>query len=192
LGSKYPKVNIRIKTGIPHLFNSVSSFGYAEIRVQDAIKMGSYGYSQYNVLAGSFLWKNALQLVDEKFFIGGDLVWFTNPLRGQQLLGQSLRTTHPFFEYHYRHNFDGTIMNKIPLLRALRLGITVGSYALFIANDNFKHIETYYGIEKKFRIGTELLKFGVYMLNGTNSDIAFTTDFRLGLSVYNPISKSWI
>lgn len=191
LGSKYPKINLNLTVGVPSVLGSISNFGYAELRVQDRMRFGSYGYSQYNVVAGSFLWSNAVQLVDEKFFIGGDIVWFTNPLRGQQLLGQSLRTTQPFAEYHYRHNFDGSIMNKVPLFRALRLGLTAGSNALFIAND-LAHIETYYGFEKKFRIGNELLKAGFYVINGTNSDIPFTTDFRLGLSAYNPVTKSWM
>lgn len=192
LGSKYPKINVNLKIGVPNVLGSVSNFGYLEARVHDKIQFGSFGFSQYNATIGGFMWDNAIQLVDEKFFIGGDIIWFTNPLRGQQLLGQSLHTTKPFAEYHYRHSFDGSIMNKVPLFRALRLGITVGSNGLYIADNNFTHIETYYGIEKKFRIATELLKVGVYMINGTSSDLPFTTTFRLGLSAYNPVTKTWI
>ncbi|MFY0673510.1 MAG: carboxypeptidase-like regulatory domain-containing protein [Bacteroidia bacterium] len=192
LGTKYPKINVNLKIGIPNVLGSISNFGYIQARIHDKVQFGSFGYSQYNVTAGSFLWDNAIQLVDEKFFIGGDIIWFTNPLRGQQLLGQSLSTTKPFAEYHYRHSFDGSIMNKVPIFRALRLGITVGSNGLYIADNNFTHIETYYGIEKKFRIATELLKVGVYMINGASSDLPFTTTFRLGISAYNPVTKTWI
>ncbi|MBI1184650.1 hypothetical protein GC194_10280 [bacterium] len=191
LGSKFPNINIHLKTGVPGLFGSISSFGFAELRVQDKLFLGSYGQTQYNVAAGGFLWKNSLQLVDQKFFIGGDIVWFTNPLKGQQLLGQSLRTTGPYAEYHYRHTFDGALMNKIPLLRALRLGITVGSNGLYLAENHFKHIETYYALEKKFRLGRQLLKFGVYLINGTSSNFNFSTDYRLGLSYYDTITKTW-
>lgn len=192
LGSKYPKLNINLRIGLPNILGSISNFGYLEARVHDKSKLGSYGYSQYNVAAGTFLWDNAIQLVDKRFFIGGDIVWFTNPMRGQQLLGQFLNTTEPFIEYHYRHNFNGAIMNKIPLLRALRLGLTAGTNGLFLSESNFSHIETYYGIEKKFRIATELLKVGFFLLNGVNSDLPFTTDYRLSLSFYNPVSKRWM
>ncbi|MGB0430321.1 MAG: DUF5686 and carboxypeptidase regulatory-like domain-containing protein [Bacteroidia bacterium] len=192
LGSKYPKVNINFRIGIPSILGSVSNFGFVQARVHDKVKMGSFGYSQYNVTVGGFLWNNAIQLVDEKFFIGGDLVWFTNPMRGQQLLGHSLHTTKPFFDYHYRHSFDGSLFNKVPLFRALRLGVTVGTNGLYLADNNFAHIETYYGIEKKFRIFTELMKVGVYMVNGANSDTPFATGFRLGLAAYNPVTKRWM
>ncbi len=192
LGSKYPKINLKVRFGIPSILGSVSHFGYTELNVHDRVKFGSYGYSQYNVSAGAFLWNNAIQLIDERFFIGGDIVWFTNPMQGQQLLGHSLHTTKPFVDYHYRHNFDGAIMNKVPLFRSLRLGITLGSNGIYMADNNFAHVETYYGIEKKLRIFTELMKFGAYMVTGTNSNTPFATGFRLGLSAYNPVTKRWI
>lgn len=192
LGSKYPKVNVNLKLGIPGVLNSVSSFGFAELRIHDRMKFGSYGQSQYNVQIGSFLWDNAVQIVDERFVIGSDYFWYNNPMRGFQLIGPSLSTTQPYFEYHYRHLFDGALMNKVPVLRRLRLCITAGSNGLWLADRDFRHVETYAGLEKKFRIGTELFKAGVFFVNSTSSLSSFETQFKIGLTAYNPVTRNWM
>lgn len=192
LGSKYPKLNVNFRLGIPGVLNSVSSFGYAEVRVHDRMKFGSYGQSRYNVQAGSFLWDNAVQIVDERFIVGSDYFWYNNPMQAFQLMGPSLSTTQPFLEYHYRHLFDGALMNKIPLLRRLRLCTTLGSNGLWLADQNFRHLETYAGIEKKFRIGNELFKAGVFFVNSVSTLSSFDTQFKVGLTVYNPVTRDWM
>lgn len=193
MGSDWPKVNIFLRLGIPGILGSISSFGFAQVRVNDVVRLGSFGYSQYHVELGGFFWKKSLQLVDEKFFIGGDYIWFTNPLRAQQLLGHSLRTTHPFVEYHYRHSFDGAVMNKLPGLRRLRLGLVAGTNGLLLTGSSaMAHVETYYGLEKKFRAGLQLFKLGVYRIDGYNTLSSFNSAWRLGFTVFNPATKSWL
>jgi hypothetical protein len=193
MGSDWPKLNVFVRLGIPGILGSISSFGFAQLRVNDVVPLGSFGYSQYHVDLGGFFWKKAVQLVDEKFFIGGDYIWFTNPLRAQQLLGHSLRTTHPFVEYHYRHTFDGAIMNKLPVLRRLRLGLVLGTNGLLLTGRSaMVHLETYYGLEKKFRAGLQLFKVGLYRIDGYNSIADFQSDWRLGFTVFNPATKTWL
>ena len=109
-----------------------------------------------------------------------------------QLLGQSAHSQKPYASYHFRHQFDGSLMNKIPLLRSLRLGVILGSNALWLQEGNYRHIEAYGGIEKKFRLGKELFKFSVLWIGGSGNYTTTKEGFRFGLSVFNPMSRSWM
>lgn len=189
--SKYPRLNLRIRSGIPGIFGSTAAFLYTELRIQDRMKMASFGESQYNVKMGSFLWDDFVEIVDQQYILGGEYLFYTNPMRSFQLLGPSVGTTRPYFEAHYRHLFDGSIMNKIPLLRPLRLGITAGFNGLWLADGNFAYLETYTGLEKKFRAWTETLKVGVYYIHSTDSPEANPLQWKVGLSVFNTVTGTW-
>lgn len=191
LGSKYPRFNLRIKSGLPGVFGSRAAFLYTELRIQDRMKMGSFGESQYNVKMGGFLWDDYVEIVDQQFILGGELVWYTNPMRSFQLLGPSYRTTEPYIEAHYRHLFDGSIINKIPLLRPLRLGMVGGVNGLWMADGNFAYMEVYGGIEKKFRAWTETVKVGVYHFYPTNGPLENPLRWKIGLFYFNTVTNTW-
>lgn len=191
LRSKYPRLNLRLRSGIPGVFGSTAAFLFTELRIQDRMKMGSFGESQYNVQMGSFLWKEFVEVVDQRYLLGGEYLFYTNPMRSFQLLGAGVATTEPYFEAHYRHLFDGSILNKIPLLRPLRLGLVGGFNGLWLADGNFAYLETYGGIEKKFRLWTETLKVGVYHIYSTNSPEGSLLQWKVGISVFNTVTGTW-
>ena len=191
MGSKYPKLGLRIRSGIPGILGSSAAFLYTELRIQDRMNIGAFGYSQYNVQLGSFLWKKDVQIVDERYINGGEIIFYSSPMRSFQLMGPSLSTTEPFLEAHYRHLFDGAILNKVPALRVLRLGLMGGINGLWMAETGFAHIEAYAGLEKKFSLWSATMKAGVYVINASSNQLSNRTQVKFGITVYDPITRRW-
>ncbi|MEB0264147.1 DUF5686 family protein, partial [Mucilaginibacter sp. 10I4] len=56
-------------------------------------------------------------------------------------------TNGAFFEAHYQHNFAGSLLNKIPLIRKLKLEEVIGvNYLTTKGNPNYK--EFYVGVQR--------------------------------------------
>ena len=91
----------------------------------------------------------------------------------------------------YLHRFNGTLMNKIPLLKKIKLQ-TVGGIGMLAMEDNsFKHIEVFAGIEKPFKMWKQLFKFGVYYVAADSNSSKLNGQIKFGIDMYNSWSKSW-
>jgi hypothetical protein len=56
-------------------------------------------------------------------------------------------TSGAFFEAHYQHNFAGSILNKVPFIRKLKLEEVIGAnYLSTKGNPNYK--EFYVGVQR--------------------------------------------
>ena len=116
LGSAWPTFYVLWKKGIPRLFSSKVDFDYLEFGMTQSIKIGLFGTSSYTIKTGSFLNTNDLELVDYKRERRGDPIFFSNPNEAFQSLDSTFPLFHRFYEAHYVHEFNGAILNKIPLL----------------------------------------------------------------------------
>jgi len=108
------------KAGVPKLFGSDVNFNFIELGASDEITFGTFGKMKWDVEAGTFLGDqnniNNVQYIEQKFFRGSDLFFFSNPLQTMQLLDSTFNTARPYFQGFVIHHFNCVIMNKIPLI----------------------------------------------------------------------------
>ena len=155
------------------------------------MKIGSMGISKFKFFAGKFLRGDNIKFTDHKFFRGSDPFLFSSPLRSFQLLGQSFNTKNEFFQLHYLHNFNGTLLNKIPLISKLKMRTVAGASTLLIEDVNFRHAEAFVGLEIPFKLWKQVFKIGFYYVGADSNYSELTSTFKIGIDMFNPISNKW-
>ena len=191
IGTKFPELKLTYKKGVPKLFGSDVNFDFIELSASDKVQLSRLGELKWNFVAGSFVNKVDLRFIEHKFFRGSDAFLFSNPLKSHQLLDSTFHTPNPYFQAFAIHHFNGSIMNKIPLINKLKLQLVVGGSALLIQDINYSHIEIYGGIERPFRLWKQLLKVGTYWAIRQNNITDGTLRFKIGMDFFNSYTNSW-
>jgi hypothetical protein len=162
--SKYPRFNLGYRKGIKGILNSDVDYDLLSLEIyQEHVRMGLIGYSSIVVGAGKFLNNSAVYYPDSKHFRGNNSTIFPSNLRKFRYLDfYQYSTTQEYVEAHFEHNFAGFLLNKVPLLRKLKLEEIVGfNYLTEPGKKNYK--EFYFGVER-FGFG---VSYG-YAYNGNN------------------------
>ena len=191
LGTDFPTFNFIYRKGIPKLFNSEVNFDYLEIGANHKFKIPHLGESKWNFQLGSFINDKNLRLIEWKFFRGSDPFIFSNPLTSFQLLGPTINTNGSFLRGNYVHNFNGNILNKIPLLNKMKLQLSTGAASIVVPNEKLNHIEIFAGISRPFRIFGGLVKFGIYLSGSINSSEGTKIEPKIGANGYSSFTNSW-
>ncbi len=191
IGSNYPEVKMTYRKGMPGLFRSEVDFDFLEVGISDDMELGRWGTTEWNLLAGSFLSKRNLRILEHRYFRGSDVFFFSDPLRSFQLLGPTLSTASAFLRANYFHHLNGVFFNKIPLLNRLKLTEAFGAAFLSIPDQRFNHAEIYLGIERVVRIKRELFRFGIYGATSDSSLNKARFELKLGVNFYNTWTKKW-
>ena len=194
-GSKYPTIALNYRKGIPIIMNSIAIYDFIELRAWDNIKTGGFGESKWKVFAGEFLNSRSVRFTENKFFRRSDVSFFSDPMKSFQLLDSALSTTAAYLQLNYLHRFNGCIMNKIPLIKKMKLLEVAGAGALFINQNNFRHAEVYGGLERPININRwkMRLKIGVYYVSSLNSysSSKVAGSFKFGIDMFNFFTNSW-
>ena len=117
---------------------------------------GNKGTFDISVSAGKFFNADNISFIDYKHFFGNQthVAIFDDSFKRFNLLPYySHSTNNAYFELHAEHNFNGYIMNKIPLLRALQLNLIVGYHQLSVP---------YQKPYSEFTIGLDRIGFGKF------------------------------
>lgn len=195
VGTEYPELRLRYKKGVPGMFGSDVNFNYIEIGASDEVVFATYGKLKWDVEAGSFLGSKTqidqVQFIEQKFFRGSDLFFFSNPLMSLQLLDSTFNTARPFLQAYAIHHFNGAILSKVPLINKLRLELVAGGGALFIRDINYRHIEFYAGIERKIKIKKQLFKIAVFYCVRENNQSSVNLNFKFGFDFFNSWTNQW-
>lgn len=191
LGSIWPVVFLKYKVAIPTIFDAEANFSYLEFQATHTMKLKSFGNSSFRFVAGQYLYKQDLRLIENKFFRPSDMGFFSNPVNTMQLLDTALHTSNSFIQFNFIHHFNGYFLNKIWLINKLKLEETIGGGLISIPSSNFAQVEFYAGLERKFRIRKQLFKIGLYAVSQNNSFDKSSIQFKFGINFYNSFNDKW-
>ena len=194
LGSKWPSFYTTWRKGIPGVMNSKVDFDYLEFGINQEIKLGLLGVSNYTFRTGSFLSRRDLRLVDYKFQRQGDPLLFLNPNEAFQSLDSTFPVFNRFYEAHYVHNFNGAIINKIPLLKKLELREVAGAGFLIAPERHLRYVEGFAGIERVIKWPFNPLtkfKLGVYLVGSAANKFHNPVQFKIGITSWDKVRNKW-
>lgn len=192
LPSKLPSLGLTFRKGLPGVFGSEVDFDYFDITLSDQVELAQLGTSHWRVNFGTFYNRSNLRLLEYRFFRGSDQIIFSNPLASFQLLGPTLSTRDEFIQLNYFHNFDGLILNKVPLIRKMKMSLAGGAGTLLIEDINFAHAEIFGGIMKTIRIKKDRFKIGLFATTSddtTEGNINYR--LKVGVDMYDRFANKW-
>lgn len=191
LGSKWPTFYLYYEKGIPGVFGSDVDHDYAAVGVRQSFKIGTIGTSSYHLKTGMFLNTKALKVADEKYQRQSDPIWFSNPLYSFQGLDSTLPTRKAYYEAHFVHHDNGSILNKIPFMKKTRIGLVVGGGSLYVPEFDWLHYEVLAGLERNFKFSKRRLRIGIYGVLSGGNHITPTPSFKVSFAILDNRSMKW-
>lgn len=191
-GSRWPTFTLRYRKAVPGVFGSEINYDFLALEARQQFDVGAIGTSRWRAETGRYLQAANLRLPDEVFFRGSDPFILVNPLEVFQLLDSTMNTRNAYFSGHYLHDFGGTLIDKIPLLKRLPLQTTVGAATLLMEDGSFWHNEVFAGLQWPFRIKQNRFKLGVFHVTSfSNSENAIANQWKVGFTWFNPVENQW-
>lgn len=150
--SYYPKITLNYRKGIKGAFGSDVNYDFASLDImQDHMNVGLIGFSAFKITAGDFFNRKQLYFMDYNHFLGNQGTTFDPTYIGSFhfLPFYTFSSNDAFIEAHYQHNFSGSLFNKVPFLRKLKLEEIIGANYLTEKN-NPNYSEFFVGIQRLF------------------------------------------
>jgi len=175
LPSPYPTVGLNYTTGIKGVLGSDVDYGLLSADASKSnINAGVLGQSSFYIGAGKFLNDNSLYYVDYKQFLGNQVFFYKSGINSFLLLNYyNFSTYKEYIEGHFEQNFSGFILNKIPLIRKLKLQEIFD--ANYLSTSSLKNYT-------ELGIGVQYLNFRLIYGRSFNSGSNVNSALRLGVS----------
>ena len=136
--------------------------------------MGMYGNTSFYLGAGKFINAAQLYFPDYKQFLGNEVFSYQSGISSFLLLDYYKFSTYTqYVEGHLEHNFSGFILNKLPLIRKLKLQEIVDANYLFTPT-----LKNY----AELGVGLQYLGFRLMYGRSYNSGSNIHSAFRLGVA----------
>jgi hypothetical protein len=193
LGSNWPTFSIVYKQAIPGILGSKIDFKYLEYRMEQEISLGLSGKSTIIANSGSFLSSRNVSVMDYRYQRRGDANLFAAPLYNFQQLDSTFTTFNRFVELHYLHEFNGSIVNKIPFLKILKITERAGANFLYAPERrNMFYYEAFVGVDKAFRFISDRYKIGIYFTAGYSNIFEKPRfGFKINFQGYDRYNNVW-
>lgn len=178
--SKWPDIWLHYKKGI-----ALGDTDFDKISLQitkNRINANIYGYSSFNIEAGTFLNDNETTAVDWKHFLSNEnrFTSMSRRLSGFRTMPHyTYSTTGNWAAGWYEHVFDGFLLDLVPGVNKLGLSTVVSANALFL-EDGRRYNEMAVGINEIKLFGFTLFRFDVAWAYDNNGFVE--RRFVLGLS----------
>jgi hypothetical protein len=174
LPSPYPTISFNYVKGIKNVLGSAVDYDLvaADITKTD-IQMGMYGHTSFYVGIGKFINATQLYFPDYKQFSGNEVLLYEAGINKFLLLDYYRFSTYTqYVEGHFEHNFSGFILNKLPLIRKLKLQEIVD--VNYLSTPNLKNYT-------EVGVGLQYLGFRLMYGRSYNSGSNITSALRLGI-----------
>ena len=138
VNKKIPTIHLNYSKGFASSIKGYE-FDKFEARISQAIDISNKGNFKYNFKGGTFLGSaENIAFMDYHHFNGNQLrIAHGNTMdRFNNLPYYRLSTIKNYSELHVEHNFQGFILNKIPLVKHLNFNLIMGVHALAAKNQN--------------------------------------------------------
>jgi hypothetical protein len=160
-----PVFLFRYTWGIPKLLGSQIEYHKFTLNIQQTIRMGALGRSQYSATAGYIPSKVPYPLLENH--LGNQSIFYNSP--AFNMMNYFEFTSDTFFDIRYEHHFEGLFLNSVPLLRKLKWRNFAGVNALWgsVRQENrdvipqgipsfnslgtLPYVEVFYGVENIFK-----------------------------------------
>ena len=191
LSSKWPDFRLVFKQGIPSFLGSDVRYSKYEFVVDDMLRFGQLGESFYRFTSGGFLNDpTSVRFIEYKWFRGGDFFLFTHPLYTYQSLPFTFASPSAYFTGSIIHHFDGFMLGKIPLVKRLSLGCSIGASFLSVPVEDIHHLEAYVGLERKVKLWDTPMRFGIhYLFQPTDAAGGFR--WKVSMDVKDTFTDRW-
>ena len=178
-GSKYPRLSVSYKKAFPVL-NTTADYDLASAMIYDEINLGLFGRLGFRLKGGGFVNTRKLFFMDFKYFLGNQTLFNTNDyLSSFRLLPYYTFSADKWFaEAHAEHHFNGFIINKIPVLKKLKVQEVAGGH-LLMSNKLKQYYEINFGLENIFNILRVDYVLGYGIDNKVNSGFTIGINTRL-------------
>jgi hypothetical protein len=175
LPSPYPTIGLSYVKGISGVLGSDVNYDLLSADVSKSdISLGAFGRTSFFVGAGKFLNNNSLFYPDYKQFAGNEVLFYKSGINSFLLLNYyNFSTYTEYIEGHLEHNFSGFILNKIPLIRKLKLQEIVDIN--YLSTPTIKNYT-------ELGVGIQYLNFRLMYGTSFNSGSNIKSALRLGLS----------
>jgi len=175
LPSPYPTVGFNYVKGISGVLGSDVDYDLVSVDVSKTnIPDGIFGNTSFYVGAGKFINSNSLFYTDYQQFAGNEVLFYKSGIDSFLLLnyyGFSTRTE--YVEGHIEQNFSGFILNKVPLIRKLKLQEIVDIN--YLSTPELKNYA-------ELGVGVQYLNFRLMYGTSFNSGSNIKSAVRLGIS----------
>ena len=174
-GSKYPRISITYKKAIPVFFSKIN-YDLASAMIYDEVNLSLLGKIAYRIKVGGFLNTKKIAFMDFKHFLGNQTILNTNEYLGSYRLlpYYEFSADRWYIESHIEHHFNGFLVNKIPLIKKLRLQEVIGGH-LLMNNRLSKYYEINFGIENILNA----LRIDYVLSYGINNEV--NSGFTIGV-----------
>jgi len=175
LPSPYPTIGLTYIKGIKDVFGSDVDYDLvsADISKSD-IRAGVLGSTSFYIGAGKFLNNNSLFYPDYKQFAGNEVLFYKSGTDSFLLLNYyNFSTYTEYIEGHLEQNFSGFFLNKIPLIRKLKLQEIVDIN--YLSTPTIKNYT-------ELGVGIQYLNFRLMYGRSYNSGSNTNSAIRLGVS----------
>jgi hypothetical protein len=108
-------------------------------------------------------------------------------------LDSTFTTFNRFVELHYLHEFNGSIVNKIPFLKILKITERAGANFLYAPERrNMFYYEAFVGVDKAFRFISDRYKIGIYFTAGYSNIFEKPRfGFKINFQGYDRYNNVW-
>ena len=178
---KWPELDFKYSKAFKGVFESNISYDYAELGINDKIKLGLQGNLQYLLQGGKFLTSDNLFIADEIQLSGNRTIFSVFAINNFFLLHYYFeRPAHAYFEANFCYHTDGFLFNKIPPFRQLKWQPLFGVNYLTTNGDIQNYMEFTVGFEHIFKIGRIDL---VYTPYDFDPDLNYNKHFRVIIGI---------
>jgi len=184
MGSKYPELSVSYRKAIPSVAGSDMDYDLINAGISDDIRFGLLGMFRYKINYGKFLRVEKMEFMDYHHFNGNKTIFADFSLNDFELLDYyRFATNREYVEAHGEYNLGGLILNKIPMLRNLKLNEIVGGHffhATYTGTSAVKnYVETSFGIEK---FGLLRADFVMGFDDGKKASTGFVLGLKINIS----------